>query len=277
MSESNEVRLPEPRSELDEPQTSLDVIRKRTDSVVENYGTEPEFAERVEKFTKQAKVLREAKEAGLITAEEHDTMSGILMAEKDRGQEVDELTDIYRRGAFLNRLSEQSAAAQRNGTDLTVAFFDIDHFKKFNDKYSHEIGDAVLQQVAGHLRDRLKRETDIVGRYGGEEIGLILANMNEEAAIKLLTEINNDMSEVVKEAIAEMGLAKQIDETDKITASIGVAQVDLSAEIGYPDPIKRGMEALKMADERMYLGKENGRNQVVGSSQQEAFASASTN
>jgi diguanylate cyclase (GGDEF)-like protein len=259
---------PSPRNTpQDEPQ-SLDFLLQHAINVEEEYGVEPEFEEKIIFFTKQSRTIRLAYETGLLSADEHDRLHGVFMAEKDRGQEIDELTDIYRKLAFLRRLGEQVALAKRNDTPLTVAFLDLDKFSEINSKYSHIHGDAVINQVAKYLKTNFRRSSDILGRYGGEEIGIIMPNTDESSAFQLLETINQQMSPIIKEAVAGMELTPSLSRKRNITASIGVAQVHFSGDMN-EEPQKKGMEALRLADDRMNLAKKHGRNVVVDSKKEQ--------
>jgi diguanylate cyclase (GGDEF)-like protein len=255
---------PEPTSRIsssDTPQTIGQLIQN-ANYVEGKYANDPEFQEKIIFFTKQTRIIRLAYETKLLSADEHDRLQGVLMAEKDRGQEIDELTDIYRKLAFMRRLDEQTALAKRNNTPLTVAFVDLDRFGKINKRYSHMHGDAVINQVANYYRSHFRRGSDILGRYGGEEIGIIMPNTDEATAYEFLQTINQGMSSSVKEALNGLDLAPPLSPKRKITASIGLAQVDFSNSPN-KDPLSSGMQALRLADDRMNLAKTHGRNTVV--------------
>ena len=86
---------------------------------------------------------------------------------------TDALTGLPNRRALDEDLTRRLAEWRRHGRPLSVMMIDIDHFKKFNDTYGHQVGDAVLQQVAALLRKTM-RESDFVGRFGGEEMAVVL-------------------------------------------------------------------------------------------------------
>lgn len=247
---------------------SIESLISHAEDVTRAYGEEQDFQEKIVYFTKQTKMIRLAYESGLLSANEHDSLQGVLLAEKDRGQEIDELTDIYRKLAFIRRLDEQVALAKRNDTPLTVAFLDLDKFGEINKKYSHMHGDAVINQVANYLQTNFRRGSDILGRYGGEEIGIIMPNTDETSAYQFLETINQQMSPIIREAIAGMDLTPSLAHKRKITASVGIAQVYFSNEPD-EDPQKKGMDALRIADDRMNLAKLFGRNRVVDSRQEQ--------
>ena len=122
---------------------------------------------------------------------------------------------------------------------------EIKTFKKFNDKFGHQSGDAVLKQVAQTLK-RNVRSTDIVCRYGGEEMAIILTNTNKDEAILTAEKICN--------AVAEKIFDLANNQKEHVTISLGVAT--------YPADGKNSQELIENADKGLYKAKENGRNQV---------------
>ena len=86
---------------------------------------------------------------------------------------MDGLTELYNHRYFQETLKNQLEISKRYGQPLSLIIVDIDHFKKFNDTYGHQVGDAVLRQVAQTLKKN-SRTTDFVCRYGGEEMSIIL-------------------------------------------------------------------------------------------------------
>jgi diguanylate cyclase (GGDEF)-like protein len=123
---------------------------------------------------------------------------------------------------------------------------DIDYFKKFNDTYGHQAGDAVLRQVAQTLKKN-SRTTDIVCRYGGEEMSIILPNTTAEEAMYSASRIHK--------AIEERNFQLNATETGKVTISVGVAT--------FPNNAETAQDLIEFADKGLYYAKEHGRNQVV--------------
>ena len=123
--------------------------------------------------------------------------------------------------------------------------FDLDHFKKVNDTYGHDVGDKVLKGVAAVAED-IKRITDVVARTGGEEFALVLPETDQEGARKLANRL--------REAIEEMEVNCSNGQTIKVTASIGAATI---SKMG------KNVDAfLRDADLALYQAKHAGRNQV---------------
>ncbi|TNE34312.1 MAG: GGDEF domain-containing protein [Alphaproteobacteria bacterium] len=101
----------------------------------------------------------------------------------------DPMIPVYNRRAFVRELTRVQASVERYGTGATLVYIDLNGFKPVNDTYGHEAGDYVLAQVAARLQESV-RETDIVGRLGGDEFGLILSRTLPEDARHLLTRLN---------------------------------------------------------------------------------------
>lgn len=156
---------------------------------------------------------------------------------------TDPLTKTNNRAAFTDSLLREINVSRRNSRDLSLVFFDIDHFKQVNDTYGHECGDMVLASAANCIKEAL-RGSDIVFRYGGEEF-VILLNDTDLAGAKII-------SERIRSKIENHTIAYGMN-TLKITASLGISSL---RENDSPESLT------KRADEAMYLAKENGRNQV---------------
>jgi diguanylate cyclase (GGDEF)-like protein len=156
----------------------------------------------------------------------------------------DELTDLYNRRHTLVLLEQQMALAARHDNKLCIAMLDLDWFKQINDSYGHVAGDKVLREFAVLCKKSL-RDSDVIGRIGGEEFLLILSHTVAEDAQKVLDSLRSKM----------VGLSKTagIPET-KVTISIGIA------EYKQDDSLENFM---LLADTALYRAKNNGRDQVV--------------
>ncbi|MBK1735909.1 hypothetical protein CKO15_11595 [Halorhodospira abdelmalekii] len=153
----------------------------------------------------------------------------------------DPLTDLFNRAKLQQHLRAANAAYNRHGTLFAVVIIDIDHFKSINDRWGHAAGDAVLWEIGRRMSAEL-RETDVLGRWGGEEF-LILATHTDEAGTALL-------AERIREAIS----ATAVQGIGTITASFGVAAIEPGLSL----------ESLEnRADQAMYAAKKGGRNLVV--------------
>lgn len=156
----------------------------------------------------------------------------------------DPLTRLWNRQAILEILARDVAEARANGTSLAVAMIDIDHFKRVNDTMGHQMGDRVLHSIAQHIAARV-REGDSLGRYGGEELLLVLPETAPRAPFLLIERLRRTIAEIPFDDDGR---------PFRVTASLGVAW--LTAEMG-------SIEALiGSADEALYLAKGQGRDRV---------------
>ena len=156
---------------------------------------------------------------------------------------VDGLTRLWNRTAIMELLGAEVERAKR-GIPMCVAMIDVDHFKKVNDTYGHQAGDAALVEVASRVRSAL-REYDSVGRYGGEEFIVVLSNASLIPAMKLCQRI--------RKAI----------ESQPISTPVGPINVTVS--IGLVPCVGRTVNMLGLigaADAALYQAKKNGRNRV---------------
>lgn len=159
---------------------------------------------------------------------------------------TDELTSLPNRRKFLATLEAELTRAKRYERQLSLCMLDLDHFKKINDRYGHHVGDTVLSNVAATMQSML-RETDMAGRLGGEEFGILLPDTQEEHAVIL--------AERIRLAIEALEINHQ-GESLKCTASIGVSSLALSSEL------TQSSELLSTADYCLYDAKQSGRNRV---------------
>jgi len=158
---------------------------------------------------------------------------------------TDRLTGLNNRGYWEECLSTEFQRLKRYGGLGSLVMFDIDHFKRVNDTYGHQAGDAAIQSVCDLLREN-SRETDISGRYGGEEFAVILSE-TDEAGARLFCER-------LRKAI-EKNTVVHDNVKIKFTVSLGISVFD--------KPLKTHAEWLVQADRALYLSKENGRNQTT--------------
>lgn len=159
---------------------------------------------------------------------------------------IDGLTELYNHRYFQDTLKNQIEISKRYGQPFSLIIIDIDYFKKFNDTYGHQSGDAVLRQVAQTLKKN-SRTTDYVCRYGGEEMSIILPNTSAEEALFNAKRINKAVEE------SEFQISPL--ESGKVTISVGVST--------FPDNAETPQDLIEFADKGLYYAKEHGRNQVV--------------
>ena len=162
----------------------------------------------------------------------------------ERLANFDSLTGLYNRRVILHRLDEQIKYVRRYGEELSLIMLDIDHFKKVNDQYGHLIGDEVLEEIAV-LVQRNIRDTDVVGRYGGEEFIIILLKTGLPSAV--------DVAERIRKAIEAAEMKDSEGNVFSVTVSEGVSSYK---------PAEDERSLISRADDALYRAKENGRNRV---------------
>lgn len=158
---------------------------------------------------------------------------------------TDGLTELYNHRYFQEQMKLNVENSKRYGNEFSMIILDIDFFKKFNDTYGHQSGDAVLRQVAQTLK-RSVRATDIACRYGGEEMSIILPNTGKNVA--------HSTAEKICERVSSNKFKLQGDKEVSVTISLGVST--------YPQDGQTPSELIESADKRLYNAKNNGRNQV---------------
>ncbi len=159
---------------------------------------------------------------------------------------TDELTGLYNRRYFMEKMAQQKALSERDDSDFVLCFCDLDHFKQINDTFGHHTGDVVLQKFSEILKSSI-REVDYAARFGGEEFVCLLVNTDIEKAIKV--------AERIREILADYNFS-DIAPSLHATVSIGLSNFKQSNTI---------QETLMNADNRMYQAKHLGRNKVVAS------------
>jgi diguanylate cyclase (GGDEF)-like protein len=157
---------------------------------------------------------------------------------------TDGLTGCLNKRAFLEQLDQKLMAAQRFGRKLSLIVTDLDHFKSVNDTYGHATGDRVLQEL-GQVLKRMKRETDLVARFGGEEFCVLCEETDARGAKHLAERVREELGRT--ELQTELG-------TLRVTASLGVAT--------FPDHAKSAEELFSQGDKALYAAKNQGRNRV---------------
>lgn len=169
------------------------------------------------------------------------------MADKEKLEKLatfDSLTGLYNRRAILGKLRELINLANRYKDDFSLIMLDIDHFKKVNDRYGHLTGDEVLEEIATLIRRNI-RDTDIVGRYGGEEFIIILPKTTLSSAWVV--------AERIRSIIEKAELKDSAGNVFAITVSQGLAGWERDEDAA---------SLISRADEALYKAKEKGRNRV---------------
>ena len=158
---------------------------------------------------------------------------------------VDGLTQLLNRRAWEELLSIEYKRLLRSQATSTLVMLDIDHFKRVNDNYGHQAGDEIIRMVSQQLRQQ-KRDSDIAGRYGGEEFGVILPDTNGQGGIVFCERLRKAIESTVVEYDG-----KPI----PVTVSLGLAEVSFDSDTH--------IKWLQHSDEALYASKENGRNRCT--------------
>jgi diguanylate cyclase (GGDEF)-like protein len=158
---------------------------------------------------------------------------------------TDGLTGLLNKRALLETAQEKLSAAKRFGRHVSVLIADIDHFKRVNDTYGHDVGDVVIKELAD-IHERNRRTTDSVARFGGEEFVTICEQTDAEGALLLAERIRNELGQTKFHANGE---------TLSCTCSVGIAT--------FPEAGSTWNELFKAADTALYESKRGGRNKAT--------------
>ncbi|RUT35576.1 GGDEF domain-containing protein [Paenibacillus zeisoli] len=161
----------------------------------------------------------------------------------------DALTGLHNRRYLDEQMDGLIQETLMRGETVTAMVIDLDHFKRINDSYSHQIGDLVLVKAAGILRNAAKRAAAIAARYGGEEFVILATGLNEKEAAELAEDVRLAISSAEWNEIAE---------SLSVTTSIGVCTSS--------EGCSNRRELLGAADHNLYTAKRSGRNRVIGTS-----------
>lgn len=174
------------------------------------------------------------------------SLDALLLQDRLRQQSIrDALTGLYNRRYYEDYLSASLGRASSDGTPLTLVALDVDHFKRFNDTFGHDAGDAVLVQVGAALKAAVQPPYEAACRPGGEEFALILPGTDAATALQ--------RAEALRQTVEGWTLTHAGTPLGQLTVSIGVAEIGSSS----------AAELTRHADEALYAAKRGGRNQVV--------------
>lgn len=169
-----------------------------------------------------------------------------LNAELEALSQLDSLTQIYNRRTFNELAQRQWALAKRHQQPISALMIDVDHFKLFNDHYGHPAGDSCLKKVAHAIKHCLQRNSDILGRYGGEEFVVLLPETDAAGAMKV--------AQSISDALTQLYIRHDVSPTAPcVTASIGGATCLRTTGHDLE-------ELVKSADRALYKAKRAGRN-----------------
>jgi diguanylate cyclase (GGDEF)-like protein len=210
------------------------------DDLIMKPFTYEEVETRVRTMLKKREVFRALEHANAELRLANERMTRLV--------KFDEKTHLHNYRHFMERLTEEFKRVRRYGTHLTLAMFDIDHFKGVNDRHGHVAGDQVLMEFA-RIMSRSARETDIIARYGGEEFTILLPHTTAVQGQRL--------AERVRKSTGEYGFPAPGEEQPiKITVSAGVATFPINDQIKEPEGL------VAAADGAMYRAKAAGRNRT---------------
>jgi two-component system, cell cycle response regulator len=172
-------------------------------------------------------------------------MENLLHGKMYEQATTDDLTGALNKKAILEFLKDEFGRSQLRAANLTLVMFDIDHFKKINDTYGHIAGDYVLKETCALIKNRMIRQKDALGRYGGEEFALLLPGTSLQIAV--------DVAERIRSTIEKHNY--QFDgKPISVTISLGVAAMDSTT--------KSSEDLLAHSDKALYDAKNQGRNRV---------------
>lgn len=203
---------------------------------------QPRYQDEMADVLKSVSVLRDNSAARVALEDERQRL---LIQLKEQAA-TDFLTELPNRRGFFELAEPSFHSLLRQGHPIAIAIYDVDHFKRVNDTYGHDIGDMVLKAIASLSKKHL-RSGDLVARHGGEEFLLFMPYCDLASGVS--------KAEVLRAQIEQLTVALPDGRELKITASFGVDQC-LAADKSVDDSIKR-------CDEKLYLAKESGRNKVV--------------
>lgn len=168
----------------------------------------------------------------------------VALSDAERRAQTDPLTGVLNRRSLIERLDAACARAKARGLPIALLFIDLDHFKQINDTFGHPAGDACLRAIIDPIHAEL-RQSDVIGRYGGEEFVVILSSADAAAATPIAQRIVERVADV---RVSGFG------EPIGVTCSIGIAASDTLGIWGEP--------LLAQADAAVYVAKRSGRNQI---------------
>ena len=160
---------------------------------------------------------------------------------------LDSLTGVSNHNHFIDRLYEEAEIAQNSLTPLSLIMLDIDYFKLYNDTYGHVVGDQVLRLAVQAIQSHIKK-TDVVGRWGGEEFGVILPNATTEQATMVANRIRRTLAELPLFDVEGQTIPKP-------TISQGIGNL--------PEHTNDVDDLIIIADRALYKAKDQGRDQVA--------------
>ena len=196
-------------------------------------------------------LMRERKDADLELDQARVNLEGMNKTLERLALE-DDLTGLANRRQFDLSLQEEFSRAMRNGHSLALVMIDVDHFKQYNDIYGHLAGDQCLRKVGRVIKGQQTRPGDLMARYGGEEVAILLPGADDGGAMAV--------AERIRIAVRQLGLLHEGNEAGIVTISAGVSAFVPIRDVDAPDKLMRA------ADKALYLAKSEGRDCIRSSS-----------
>jgi diguanylate cyclase (GGDEF)-like protein len=159
---------------------------------------------------------------------------------------LDSMTGVFNHGYFLKRLAEQAEEASATNAPLSLIMLDVDYFKQFNDTYGHLVGDRILNSLCMAIKHHIK-QTDAVGRWGGEEFIISLPGATGEQTL--------DVAKRIGETMAEL----RVEDRDQRTIPVPTVSQGIAV---FPNEAYDIYRLIDLADQRLYVAKGQGRNQI---------------
>ncbi len=208
---------------------------------IEHAGLVAELVDRVNE-SRQLKEKEEQRSQELAELNERLRVANVKLEELSI---TDELTGLFNRRHFTQRLDEEINRSQRQGHPISLVMADLDHFKRVNDTLGHQIGDEALRQFAVWLKNGVRR-VDLVGRYGGEEFVIVLVDCGPNRALNVADKLRRE--------VARRSQNPPFDKLGGFTVSMGISSLTDGDS---------AQELIQRADKALYAAKEKGRNAVV--------------
>jgi diguanylate cyclase (GGDEF)-like protein len=170
----------------------------------------------------------------------------IRHAQVEEQARLDSMTGVYNHGYFLKKLGEQAEECAAKGVPLSLIMLDIDYFKQYNDTFGHLLGDRILNALCTCIKQHIKQE-DAVGRWGGEEFTISLPGASGEQAMQVARRVSETMASL------------HVEDREQRTVPVPTVSQGIAVFPNEADEIYR---LIDLADSRLYVAKERGRNQI---------------
>jgi diguanylate cyclase (GGDEF)-like protein len=164
----------------------------------------------------------------------------------EKQAQLDSMTKVYNHGYFIKTLREQAQACREQNQPLSLIMLDLDHFKQYNDTFGHLLGDEVLISLCNVIRQHIKN-TDAVGRWGGEEFAISLPNAGMEQALQVAQRIRESMASL------------KVRNTEQLTIPVPTVSQGIAV---FPAETEDITKLIDLADKRLYVAKKRGRDQI---------------